>query len=343
MKRVDIVQSVQDMTPTEDELLLIDALQVWPRASWAKLGPVLAADPVTLARRWARLRERGVAWVTAEQPWASTPRGAVIEVECEGPATEDLIGVLVQDGPCLSVDVTSGSRNLLLTVATTSDRELNRYALERLNNLAGVRAVRVQPVVRGIAVGSQWRLRALDVEQAAAIEAMRRDDDATRPARQGAVDAEIGRLLSLDGRVTSQAVAAALGITPRKARERLAATLSSEGLELRTDMPRWASGWPIAAWYFVRVPAAHLSAVGTQLRTLRSVRAVLSVAGPANVLVNVWMRSLVEVEHLEGVMEQQLPGVSVLDRSLVMAVRKRMGRVFDADESPVGVVPWAEV
>ncbi|MDH6109724.1 DNA-binding Lrp family transcriptional regulator [Kitasatospora sp. MAP12-15] len=47
---------------SEDDLALINALQLRPRASWTVLGAALGVDPVTVARRWNRLARRGEAW-----------------------------------------------------------------------------------------------------------------------------------------------------------------------------------------------------------------------------------------------------------------------------------------
>ncbi|GAA3353999.1 hypothetical protein GCM10017744_009850 [Streptomyces antimycoticus] len=44
---------------------LVHALQIHPRAPWTLVGDVLAVNPVTAARRWRRLQEAGLAWVTA--------------------------------------------------------------------------------------------------------------------------------------------------------------------------------------------------------------------------------------------------------------------------------------
>ncbi|TQC44422.1 Lrp/AsnC family transcriptional regulator [Rhodococcus sp. WS4] len=160
----------------------------------------------------------------------------------------------------------------------------------------------------------------------------------TRPP---VAERDIVSILSRDGRATTRTVAEALGTSTRRARERLSATLASGAFELRTDMPRWASGYPVCAWYFLRVSAAQMAGGGANLSGLPAVRTVLSVAGPANLLVSVWLRELSDVEGLEAVVEQKLPAVSILDRCLVLGVRKRMGRVFDEDELPMHVVPWS--
>lgn len=341
---------MQDHDVSDDDLRLVDALQIWPRAPWSTLGPVLGADPVTLARRWARLEARGIAWVTV-QPWAPTSSGAMIEVECHPGHLEQAVTELQGDPECLSIDLTSGARDLMLTVACADTSALNRYVVGRLHALPGARTVRAQPVVRVVAMASQWRVRMLDAAQVVAIERAR-DGAAERQGatRQGATrattvhDADLEALralLAADGRVTTRAVADAMHLPMRRARDLLAAALAHHTFGLRTDMARWATGWPVSAWYFLRVPAAQLPGVRLALGKLRHVRAALGVAGPANLLLNVWLPSLEDVEHLEEVLEQQLPGVSVMDRSLVMAVRKRMGRVFDDAERPTGVVvPW---
>jgi hypothetical protein len=49
----------------EEDRLLVDALQIAPRASWAAIGEVIGMAPITAARRWQRLADNGTAWVTA--------------------------------------------------------------------------------------------------------------------------------------------------------------------------------------------------------------------------------------------------------------------------------------
>ncbi|MFC7741398.1 AsnC family transcriptional regulator [Nocardiopsis composta] len=48
----------------EFDLSLINALQLTPRAAWSDLAPILDVDATTLARRWRRLEEAGLARIT---------------------------------------------------------------------------------------------------------------------------------------------------------------------------------------------------------------------------------------------------------------------------------------
>lgn len=339
---------MQEKAPTEDELRLIHALQVWPRAPWSLLGPIFKVDPVTLARRWSGLSTRGMAWVTSQPPTAAIARGgpargAIVEVECVAGSIDRVITELAQDRECMSIDVASGGRDVILTVGGRTPEEFNRYVVSRVPGIPDVRTVRTHPVITTVAAAPQWRLRALDADEVSLIDTAR-DHEVVRLAamfpRRPIADPDIIAILSYDGRATTRMVSEALEIPMRRARVQLSATLVSGSFEVRTDMPRWASGYPICAWYFLRVPAAQIAQVGKRLSGLPAVRTVLSVAGPANLLVSVWLRELADVEGLEVVMEQKLPVVRILDRSLVLSVRKRMGRVFDEDEMPMQVVPW---
>ena len=37
----------------DDDLRLLNALQIRPRASWSELSRAIGSDPVTLTRRWS--------------------------------------------------------------------------------------------------------------------------------------------------------------------------------------------------------------------------------------------------------------------------------------------------
>jgi DNA-binding Lrp family transcriptional regulator len=334
---------MQVMALSEKELQLVHALQIWPRAPWSQLASSLAADPVTLARRWSEVSGRGSAWITCQPNQKAFRHGAVVEVDCISGSVNSVVASVSSDPSCISIEVVSGGRSLMLTVNCATATDLTRYLVSRLGEMPGVHSVRANPVITTIVAGEQWRLNVLAAEQIAAVEsarqAVRAHTDVSRSLNTDDSRALID-ILCRDGRATSTMIGQSLGIPQRRARECVHTALGSGLIELRTDVLRRESGWPVSAWYFLRVPAANLREVGTRLRTLRSVRTVLSVAGPANVLVQVWLRSMSEVEGLEIAMQKALPSIRIADRSVVLAVRKRIGRTFDEDELPQGVVPW---
>ncbi|WFR73389.1 Lrp/AsnC family transcriptional regulator [Prescottella defluvii] len=111
----------------EIDLSLVNVLQCDPRASWSKVGAALGIDPVTAARRWARLTESGSAWVTAHPAGPQT--AALVEVECVAGEAEATAEILSHRPHVLTVEHTSGSRDLLLTVSVADLGALSRMVL----------------------------------------------------------------------------------------------------------------------------------------------------------------------------------------------------------------------
>ena len=75
---------------SEDDLTLIHGLQLQPRGSWTDLGRALDVDPVTVARRWSRLVERGEAWVgpSAGSRICDLTAAAFVEIDCAPGASD---------------------------------------------------------------------------------------------------------------------------------------------------------------------------------------------------------------------------------------------------------------
>ncbi|MFG2472878.1 hypothetical protein ACGFXB_46870 [Streptomyces canus] len=85
------------------------ALQIRPRAPWTLVGEGLAVNPVTAARRWHRMENAGLAWVTA-YPRLTNSRivvTGIVEVDAEPGAAEDVARTLAADPAVANVKPTS--------------------------------------------------------------------------------------------------------------------------------------------------------------------------------------------------------------------------------------------
>jgi DNA-binding Lrp family transcriptional regulator len=316
---------------------VVHALQVNPRASWAQVGAALGIDPVTAARRWERLAADGTAWITAYTA-ASRPRGpvALVEIDSAGRSL-DIAEQLVDDRECATIDVTSGGRDLLLTVTARDMAGLTEYLLRRLGTLEHVRAVRTHLSTRVIAEGAAWRLAALtEAEQA------RLRENATPVERAGPSGPdELAVLAGLaeDGRASTTELAARTGLGTRRVRDLTRDLLRNGRVTLRTELRAEASGWPVYAWFFLRVPASAATSISPRLGSLPEIRTVLQIAGPSNVIMAVWLRELADVSRLEASLESHLPEVEIVDRSVVLRCAKRIGVVLDETGRRVRTVP----
>src|SRR6202034_514155 len=101
-----------------DDALLIDALQLAPRASWAAIGGILGVSGVTVAKRWQRLTDDGVAWVTAGLGMAVSNAQclAYVEVTCQPHMAFSVAQVVATHGPAVTVELTTGNADMLVTV-----------------------------------------------------------------------------------------------------------------------------------------------------------------------------------------------------------------------------------
>ncbi|MGW1327901.1 AsnC family protein [Streptomyces antibioticus] len=74
---------------SETDLQFIPALQIHPRAPWSLVGAVLGVSPATVARRWARLNDAGLAWATGyracEPQSVEDPASAMVIARCRPP------------------------------------------------------------------------------------------------------------------------------------------------------------------------------------------------------------------------------------------------------------------
>jgi DNA-binding Lrp family transcriptional regulator len=344
-------QEAQDFAAADlDELDrgVVHALQIHPRAPWTLVGDVLGVNPVTVARRWQRLEEAGLAWVTA-YPRLSDSRivvTGIVEVDTEPGVAEDVARALAAEHAVANVKITAGGRDVVTAVQTRDLDELAHLTTLLFQRTPGVRATRTHVSTGVPTEGSRWRLRSLDAAQCARIEASQASDN---PPDAGTgttapwddLDAQILELLSSDGRMSIRALATATGVGLTTVRRRLQSLLASR-VSLRCDLARPLSGWPLSAVYFASVPAQYLEETSRVLSGVREVRSCAITAGPHNLVIDVWLRALADVHTFEAHLSRRLPRLVIDDRSVVLRTVKHMGRLLDRDGRCVGVVPLRE-
>ncbi|WTW93954.1 Lrp/AsnC family transcriptional regulator [Streptomycetaceae bacterium NBC_01309] len=315
----------------ELDLVLVNALQLRPRATWTELAPILRVDAVTLARRWRRLVHGGRAWVTCYPRLghlADTDGGlALIEVDAARAALHDVAARLADDPHAVSVERVTGGHDLLVSVMAARMPDLLSYVQHRFTEIPGVLATRTHLVTRLYTEAGGWRLRALDAAQRAALAALPRP----RPAAASLApsDPELIVALAADGRASHTDLAAATGTSTTTVARRLQRLASADLVRLRCEVAQPISGWPIRASLWLRVPPAALDATARQLAGNPEVRVVAAVAGHANLFLGVWLRQISDVPRLEVELLGRFPDIGVVDRSVTVGTAKQMGRVLD--------------
>ncbi len=329
---------------SEDDLALITALQAEPRASWAAVSRVTGLSAATAARHWERLTSSGIAWVTASpgQVTWSAHCVAYVEVTCAAGATVDVAHTLVGDPHALTVEITAGSADLFLTVATTSLDSMSRYLLQRVDKIPGITHTNSRISTGLYHDGAHWRLDALPRRRPAS------SDPATQTAHHGDplahltdVDRELFVQLGLDGRATYAQLSHRLGISEATARRRTEHLVRTGAISLRAEVAASRVGWPVSAIMSMEVPVSVLGEAARTVARLRQTRLSATLAGRPSLIVVVWLKHIDQIHDLERRLVDAIPGMQVQNRLTVLQTVKRMGRILDADGHAIGVVPMS--
>ncbi|QKW25561.1 Lrp/AsnC family transcriptional regulator [Streptomyces seoulensis] len=333
---------------SEDDLALIHALQLRPRASWTELGRVLAVDPVTVARRFARLNGQGAAWVGLS-PGArlfEQVRAAFVEIDCAPGAAARTAAALAAHPHLLTLERSAAGHDILATIATADLPALSRYTLDVLPRVTGITAVRVRIVTHMFTEGGRWRIAALEPGQRSRLTA----PPAAGPPRPGhrgitAFDRALLARLAHDGRASYQSLATALGVSLSSARRRVERLVRLDLLRFRCDFARPLGGWPVAVTFRARAAPTELPEIGHALVRRPETRNCAAVTGPDNLVLQASLHCVEDVPRLETQLAAAHPGLDIVDRTITLRHDKLLGRLLDPHGRSVGVVPpdvWAE-
>ncbi|MFB7630908.1 Lrp/AsnC family transcriptional regulator [Streptomyces sp. NPDC056149] len=342
-------EAVTDATPlSEDDLALIHALQLRPRASWTELGRALAVDPVTVARRFHRLTEHGTAWVGLSPGPRMLDRMCVCfaQIDCAPGTTAAVARALAGHPHMLTIERSAGAHDILATVATRDLPALSRYTLDLLPHVPGITAVDARIVTHMFTEGGRWRIAALAPDQRAQLTAPPPPPTPRRgPGDLTTADRALLTCLARDGRASYQTLSTALGVSLSTVKRRIEQLTRLDVLRFRCDFARPLGGWPVALTFWAKVPPADLPAVGHALIRLPETRNCAAVSGPHNLLVQASLHSVTDALRLETQLATAHPTLDIVDRVVTLRHDKLLGRLLDPHGRSIGVVPpdvWAE-
>ncbi|MEU3416477.1 Lrp/AsnC family transcriptional regulator [Streptomyces sp. NPDC006658] len=333
---------------TEDDLALVHALQLRPRASWTELGRVLGVDPVTVARRFRRLAGHGTVWVGLSPGPRLLDRLclAFVRIDCAAGATAQAVEALGRHPHVVTIERAAADHDILATVATAGLPALARYTLDLLPRVPGVTAVHARIVTHMFTEGGRWRIAALDPGQRTRLTA----PPAVRPPRRGhreitPFDRAMLSRLGYDGRASYQSLATHLGVSLSTVKRRMEQLVRLDVLRFRCDFARPLAGWPVAVTFWAKVPPADLPEVGHALVRRPETRNCAAVSGPHNLVLQAVLHSVDDVLRLETRLADAHPRLDIVDRVITLRHDKLLGHLLDADGRSTGIVPpdvWAE-
>lgn len=324
----------------ETDLLLVNALQIAPRASWAQLHAATGIDPATLSSRWQQLRDEGLAWTTCYphlQHWNAA--FAYVEVDCAPGTRDDVMTELAGDSEAISIECTTGRRDLFLSVTMRDIESIDHYVAERLSAVPGVRSTRTHHVRRYYSEGADWRVRALTTVQQRRLTNSLPETEPGPAQRYSSLERRIITALGRDARRSASSLAEELEVSVSAVSRGISRLISTGRASLRCDIAHNLSPWNVVAVIWISAPQNQLREIAETLMRFPQVRQCCSLASEANFMIQPWMRSLGELDTIEEALVSRFPAVRVLDRWVVSRMPKRLGHRLDPSGRRFDFVP----
>ncbi|KAA9154530.1 Lrp/AsnC family transcriptional regulator [Microbacterium lushaniae] len=324
------------MAPHDVEL--VHALQINPRASFTLLGEALGMSATAVRRRWERLTELGIAWVTATPSLRFMNAGCIafMEVQVQPGRREAVAERLSQEPAIAAVDLVAGPADLMLSLVAPDLPVLSHFMRTRVETIPGVVRTNSYFATRAYREGSGWRLDALTPGQIATL----------RPAPPAGVhireftafDRDLLRLLGEDGRTSHAELAERLGTSPASVRRRMGRLVASNAVSIRCDVSAPDFGWPVSVYLSASVAPGRLSSIANAIAQLPGIRLVTTTSGSVNLFIGAWLRTIEAISMLEERIGSIYPEWMPVNRTVVLESRKRAGRLIDATGRAIGKV-----
>lgn len=152
----------------------------------------------------------------------------------------------------------------------------------------------------------------------------------------GPVYAPLARELGRDGRAGAAELAARLGRPASTVRRQVATLLRSGALVYRCEVAQLLTRWPVCVTWWIRLPTAAVEGAVDRVRRDPRVRLCMSLTGPSNFLVTAWTRSTTELVRMQNLLEREMPAAEIVDTSVILRTRKRMGWLLHPDGRRTG-------
>ncbi len=346
MREISRNDHLYDPSVLDDEdLRLVHALQLAPRASWTSLAPILGVHSTTLAARWKRLTDAGIAWVAAHPLGTRLcPVTAFIEVLCAKADQDRVVQQLTEIPDVVSLDLSARHRDLLLTVSASSLAQLAEHTLPRIAAIPGIEHIETSFNTRMHVIADSWSIRSLTPEQVRQVLQLAprgAPGDGPVPKVAPAVLAELAR----DGRISAADIARRHSLNEATVRRQIRAAIVHGLVNFRCELSQDVSGTPITAQWFASVPASEHETLARAVAQIPGVRLCASTTGRTNILIAVWLRAVSEVPRVESLLADAVPSIVIRESAIALRIVKRVGWLLgDGGRATGHVVPpsWGQ-
>lgn len=326
---------------------IIHGLLVDPRASFALLAAVLGSSEQTVARRYRRLKERGVIRVRGLVPPEDPMHAWLVRVEVRPGAATAVAGALAARADVSWVTIAAGGAEVACYTTPRDAEQHDALLLERLPRTNQVTSLSAHAIMHRYAGAgaNEWHafddpLQGGQARRLAAARGPRPLGVLTNPpggaagARLEDADAPLAAALREDGRMTHAMLAEITGWSPSRVRRRLRALLASGAIYVDVEIANELVGCPTLALLWLTVAPSGLTEVGERLAAAPEAAFAAAVSGRANLHVAVACASPI---HLHDFLVREVgshPAIHTVETSPIVRRVKQAGSIMAGARLP---------
>lgn len=261
------------------------ALQVAPRASWAKIASALGEAERTVARSGKELLESGDVRVVGV---IAATGAAILRARCHVGMTRSVAAGLAHRNDTMFVYAVTG-RDDCIAELQVDDANLAELVLNDLPSVAGIRRLRIDPITRIYRSVREWRPSILTPTQTAALTPTQYgvyQPDGGAGSDIPAIHRSILRILASDARTPTLDIARMVGLSENTVRRHLKILETNHQSRLRVVVEPSLLGFAAEAMVWVKVSPRRHDHLVEALLEHPEVRYAAALGGTEAVLVN---------------------------------------------------------
>jgi DNA-binding Lrp family transcriptional regulator len=274
---------------------ILHALQISPRASFARMATVLDVSEQTVARRYQRLLAHGVVRVTALRDPNATPSLGMwtLRIGCRPGSALDLAEALARRADTSWVGVGAGGAEVSCQAMIDDEEAGAEGLLHQLPRASNVLTFSAHQMIHRFAGRGEvdWIARGYELgkaQRAALVEGTLVLGESNEVQSYTTTllpsDAALMRALSRDGRASWATLASATGWSQRQAAHRVNELVAGGGIFFHLDVAHRVIGLRSVANLWFTVAPADLAAVGARLADHLELAFAGAMTGQTNIM-----------------------------------------------------------
>ncbi len=326
--------------PVED-VRIIRALQINPRASFASIGAALGFTESAVSRRYRRLRAAGVLRVAGIIDTGALGQSRwLVRLRCRPGSVTAIADALTRRDDVSWVAITAAGSEVTCAVRSRTAEQRDDLLGQRLPRTAAVIDINAAAMLRQFVGGRghYWAaLRGVLTPEEEALLGSDGDPFVERPVvtREPVTltppDEKMLELLASDGRAGLVDLAAAADLTPGRASRRLQNLLRSGVVHIDVEIAAAALGYRARANLWLRVHPSAVKTVGRALAQQPEIAFAAAVTGPHNIHAVAHCHDLDELFEFTSDRIGSMPGLQSMEISPLLRHVKQSGTLLSGD------------